>query len=242
MSSDDWIKGINRLVLPPDTPVTLQGGEPTLHPGIVGIINSIKPSLPIDILTNFLNDEWLYKINPARLTRKAPYASIRVSWHIGQNDNDKTLNRVRRALDHGYSIGIWAVEHPDYSKEVLELQNKAISLGIDFRLKEFLGPWKGKVYGTFRYPGSVNGNHLSSCECRTTELLVSPSGHIHRCHRDLYANRLPVGHILQEQAPMVGWLPCKVFGSCSSCDTKVKNNRYQQWGHSSVEIKNIGVV
>lgn len=241
MDGDAWIKGINRLNLPKDCPVTLQGGEPTVHRDFVRIINGIRPDIPIDVLTNFeMPLEFWKDINPARLRRNAPYASIRVSWHRGQHDLESLLYKVAKAQKQGFHIGIWTVDHPEYHEEVLKAQHIASALKIDFRLKEFLGPWKGKTYGTFSYADSVNSLRLRYCECRTTELLIGPDGHIYRCHSDLYASRLPIGHILQEKNPLVGqWIPCSVLGKCNSCDTKIKNNRYQQFGHSSVEIRKI---
>lgn len=241
MTGDDWIAGINRLQLPPDTPVTLQGGEPTVHKDFVKVVNGIRLDIPIDVLTNFEQPLEFWKdIDPARLRRKAPYASIRVSWHRGQHDFEALLYRVLAAQKKGYHVGIWTVDHPDYHKEVLGAKHVAEALGIDFRIKEFLGPHNGVIHGTFRYPESVDSTDLRFCECKTSELLIAPDGFIYRCHSDLYAGRIPVGHILQERNPLVGkWLPCAVYGKCSSCDTKVKFNRYQEAGHSSVEIRNI---
>lgn len=240
MSGKDWITGINRLTLPPDTPVTLQGGEPTVHKDFVEIVNGIRPDLPIDILTNFEKVDWLDKVDPTRLRRKAPYASIRVSWHRGQHDFESLLYRVVEAQKRGFYIGIWTVDHPDYHEEVLKAQHIAQAIGVDFRIKEFLGPHKGDVYGTFRYPNAVDSTDLRMCECKTSELLIAPDGSLYRCHSDLYAARLPIGHILTERNPLIGqWIPCAVYGKCNSCDIKLKHNRYQELGHSSVEIRSI---
>jgi hypothetical protein len=95
-----------------------------------------------------------------------------------------------------------------------------------------------------RYPEAVNAKMLRDCECRTTELLIDPAGYVFRCHSDLYANRFALGHILDAQPPeLLGkWVPCAVYGKCNSCDIKVKNNRFQEYGHSSVEIRNVGPV
>ena len=83
---------------------------------------------------------------------------------------------------------------------------------------------------------------LRHCDCRTTEFLIDPAGFIFRCHSDLYANRFPIGHILDPELPkLLGqWVACPVFGKCNACDIKVKFNRFQEHGHSSVEIRNIG--
>ncbi len=242
MSGAEWIEGLNRLRLPSDLPITLQGGEPTVHKDFYQIVAGIKPELNIDLLTNLEFDEVEFadKIPPHRMKRGAPYASIRVSYHRGQSNFDKQLAKAVYLAKRGYSIGVWAVDHPEYHLETLEAQRASWGQGIDFRLKEFLGPYKGVEHGTMRYGDAVNSDKLRYCECKTSELLISPSGHIHRCHSDLYANRLPIGHIHQAFNPLLGQdVPCAVYGKCNSCDIKLKTNRFQEHGHSSVQIRNI---
>lgn len=244
MSGEDWVRGLNRLVPPQsDLPLTLQGGEPTVHKHFYQIVQGLRPDWTIDLLTNLEVDaaEFMRHIPSQRMKRDAPYASIRVSYHRGQQDPDVLLERVRLFLDHGYHIGVWAVDHPEYMEETRAVQRKAQGMGIDFCLKEFLGPHNGHNYGTMRYPEAVNADTLRHCECRTTELLIDPAGTIFRCHSDLYAGRFPIGNILDVQPPkLLGqWAPCAVYGKCNSCDIKVKNDRYQRYGHSSVEVRNI---
>ena len=242
MPGEDWIRGLNRLTAR-DIPLTFQGGEPTVHKHFYQIINGIKPDLSMDLLTNLEvdPDEFMRRIPPERIKRGSPYASIRVSYHRGQQDPDVLLKRVRNLQDHGYSMGVWAVDHPEYMEETREVQKQAQGMGIDFRLKEFLGPYNGLNYGTMRYPEAMNAKSVRNCDCRTTEFLIDPGGSIFRCHSDLYANRFAIGHILDPEPPkLLGqWVPCAVYGKCNSCDIKVKNNRFQEYGHSSVEIRNI---
>jgi len=178
-----------------------------------------------------------------RLQRESPYASIRVSYHHGQSSYKELTDKVLQLKQAGYSIGIWEVDHPAYHGEVIYRQQVAHSMGIDYRLKEFLGPYEGTVQGTMRYPEAVNGHWLRNCECRTSEMLIDPSGGVFRCHSDLYANRYPIGHILDPEftGDKLGqWAKCPVYGKCNSCDVKVKTNRFQEYGHSSVEIRNVG--
>lgn len=244
MTGVEWVAGINRLTLPPDLPVTLQGGEPTVHKDFYEIVAGIKPELNIDLLTNLEFDvvEFARKVSPERMKRKAPYASIRVSYHKGQSDFTSQLQKAVYLRSKGYSIGVWAVDHPEYHLETLEAQKRAKVQGIDFRLKEFLGPYGGTEYGTMRYNDAVNAHLLRYCECRTSELLISPSGQIHRCHSDLYSARFPIGSILSDTLPLVGQdLPCAVMGRCNSCDIKNKTNRFQEPGHSSVQIRNVSL-
>ena len=137
MSGEDWIRGLNRLQSRPDIPLTLQGGEPTVHKHFYKIIQGLKPELTIDLLTNLEvdSDYFMSQIPPERIKRDAPYASIRVSYHRGQQEADVLLKRVRYFLDKGYHIGVWAVDHPEYVALTREVQRQAQDMGIDFRLK-----------------------------------------------------------------------------------------------------------
>lgn len=244
LNGEDWIKGIRRISTRPDLPITIQGGEPTVHKSFYDIVSGINSEIPLDLLTNLEIDAYTFcaKIPADRFKRKSPYASIRVSYHHGQSDFNKLVAKVKYMLDRGYHIGIWEVDNPDYHSEVIYRQQVAHSLGIDYRLKEFLGPHKGMVHGTYRYKDSVNSKVLRKCDCRTTELLIAPDGYIYRCHSDLYASRLSIGHILDPNfsGEMLGqWKSCNVFGRCSSCDTKLKTDRHQTYNWTSVEIKNL---
>ena len=83
ISGEDWVRGLNRIVSRDDLPISLQGGEPSLQKDFIYILNNIKPELNIDVLTNlqFDGDEFIRRVNPNRIKRKSPYASIRVSYH-----------------------------------------------------------------------------------------------------------------------------------------------------------------
>jgi len=248
MAADDWIKAANRLTLRDDLPLTLQGGEPTLHKGFYRIVNEVKKEIKMDLLTNmaFDTDEFIASVPLWRFTREAPYAAIRVSYHPGQNDIDEIIRKTVALQDAGFRVGIYGLLHPEerLRRHILETKKKCCAMGIDFRTKEFLGEWQEKLYGTFKYEGSVMGSTLRRCECRTTELIVDPEGYVYRCHADLYKKRAPAAHILDEdfcEADMDIFRSCSYFGDCNPCDVKVKTNRYQIFGHTSVEVKNIAI-
>jgi hypothetical protein len=246
MTPDDWIAAANRLVLRDDLPLTLQGGEPTLYKGFYKLVSKVKEEIKMDLLTNmaFDADEFIKNVPVWRFTRKAPYAAIRVSYHPGQNDIGALIEKTRKLQDAGFRIGIYSVLHPSPKKKehIMQVQEKCIGLGIDFRTKEFLGEWNGSLYGTYRYNGCVDGKTTSVCECRTSEIIAGPDGGVYRCHSDLYGGRDPIAHILDRDltADSIGsFRECRYYGKCNPCDVKVKTNRFQVFGHTSVEIKNI---
>lgn len=240
ISGKDWVRLLNRIDSRPDLPVSLQGGEPSLHPDFLYLINHLKPALPIDILTNLSFDieRFMREVKPERLKRDAPYASIRVSYHPETMDLAATTEKVLALLSRGYSIGIWSLLHPGYRQHVLQAQESCKKKGIDFRLKEFLGEYQGKFYGTYKYPGCCSKAQPQKATCKTTELLIDPEAKVFRCHHDIYRGASPIGSLFDQSFSFEDiYRPCDHFGFCNPCDVKVKTNRFQQFGHTSVDIQ-----
>jgi len=246
LTANEWARAAERLILRDDLPLTLQGGEPTLYRGFYEFVNNIKNNIKLDLLTNMQFDEREFaEKTPLKLfLRDAPYAPIRVSYHPAQNDIAEIIKKTEYLQARGFRIGIYAVLPPDAKKaeEILLLQKELVAAGFDFRIKEFLGEYNGKIYGQFKYQDAVSNKPLKNCECRTTELLVAPNGLIYSCHSHLYAARYEIGHILDENftADAIDiFRECNYYGDCNPCDVKIKTNRFQIFGHTSVEIRNI---
>lgn len=240
LSGEQWVMGLNRFQIRPDLPITLQGGEPSLHPDFYRIINGLRPGQPIDLLTNlqFDVDEFMAKVAPNRLRRLAPYASIRVSFHPESMSLGPLKAKVLKLLSGGYSVGVWGVDHPTWRDEIARAGEECRAAGIDFRCKEFLGSYQGRWYGTYRYPDSMRAGELREVECRTSELLIGPDGRVFRCHSDLYASRAGVGSLADVEFRIADrFRSCSYYGECNPCDVKLKTDRFQKSGHTSVEIR-----
>ncbi|NTV15394.1 MAG: radical SAM protein [Desulfobulbaceae bacterium] len=240
LAAGAWLTGLNRLQTKSDLPITLQGGEPSLHPGFYEIINGLRPDLHIDLLTNlqFDVDEFMARVPPTRLKRDAPYASIRVSYHPETMDLPVVQAKILKMLTAGYSVGIWAVAHPANIRQVELAEASCRAAGIDFRRKDFLGIHQGVMYGHYTYEGAVDSTSTLQVECRTSELLIGPAGDLYRCHSDLYAARDSYGSILEAGLAIDDkFRPCSRYGACNPCDVKTKTDRFQQSGHTSVEIR-----
>lgn len=238
-----WIEFLNKLNTN-DVPVTLQGGEPFLYQELSTIINETKKEIKFDILTSLSCkfDKFIRNVNPKRLSRKAPYAPIRVSYHPEFTKLKILIKKVLTLMENGFKIGVYGVSHPKYKHEILKTQEFCLNKGIDFKTKPFLGFYEGKLYGDYKYPeGLTENNNGKKVLCKTSELLIAPDGKIYKCHYDLYNNN---GNYLQnikdkDLKIKSEFRSCDFFGFCNPCDLKIKNNRFQQFGHSSVEIKDI---
>lgn len=244
MSGEDWVRGLSRIVTRPDLPISFQGGEPTLHKEFSIIADTVKWNCGrrtyIDLMTNCCFDikQFMCNVHQNTFNREAPYASIRVSYHPEQMSLGKLLSKVIPLQYEGYNIGIWMVDHPKYKviKEQAMLLCK--DAGIDFRTKEYLGEYNGKIYGNYKYSDSINNSIKRMVKCKSTELLISPDGSIYRCHSDLYSSRNPIGHILDENFEIKDvYRECSQYGNCNPCDVKIKTNRFQEYGHTSVDIR-----
>ncbi len=246
LNADEWIKAANRLILREDLPLTLQGGEPTLYKGFYRFVNEVKEEIKMDLLTNMMFDvdKFIRNVPLWRFIREAPYAPIRVSYHPEQNNIEDLIKKTFMLQDAGFRVGIYSVLHPDeeLKSHIYKTQERCQAMGIDFRTKEFLGDWNGKIYGTFKYKGSVYGEELRYCECKTTELIVDSAGFVYKCHSDLYNNRNPISHILNNkftEDSLDKFRDCHYYGDCNPCDVKIKTNRFQIFGHTTVEVKSI---
>jgi MoaA/NifB/PqqE/SkfB family radical SAM enzyme len=240
LDAEEWGRGLSRLNLSNNIPLTLQGGEPSIHKDFYGIINAIPNHLEIDLLTNiqFSVEEFARNIPVNRMNREAPYAPIRVSYHPEVMKLEPTVEKVVHMMELGYKIGLYGVLHPSQEKEIMRAKVVCEKLGIDFRTKEFLGLYEGEIFGHYHYEGAVFSRKLKNCLCKTTELLIDPFGDIFRCHHDLYNKISPIGNLLDPQFQIEDiYRPCSYFGNCNPCDVKLKNNYKQEFGHTSVSIK-----
>lgn len=239
MSGEEWVQGLNRIMSREDLPVTLQGGEPSIHKDFIFIINNINPKSKIDILTNlqFNVSNFIKQVNPGRLRRDAPYASIRVSYHSEAMDLDETIYKVLKMMEAGFSVGVWGVQHPLQKDAISAARDRCLKVGIDFRTKEFLGEYENRLHGTYKYEDACSKRFRKKVLCKTTELIIGPNGNIYRCHSDLYESRKHISHILAPGFEIEDiFRKCAFFGYCHPCDIKIKANRFQQFGHISVTV------
>lgn len=242
LSVEKWLDTFSRIEFPTGVVPTLQGGEPFLYKGIWEIIENSP--VPLDILTALppvVKPEKFAKLkNLDNLRRNAAYPNVRVSYHIGQNKIEDLAPRVKELQDL-FSIGIFIVDHPGHPDEAKRAKELCDKHGVLFKAKEYLGYHEGKLYGTYLYPdASVGKVTKPMVYCRNSVLIISPSGDIYRCHSDLYHKRhdLKLGNITDPSFKVDdGHNPCFVYGLCSECDVKIKNNHFQSFGYTSANIR-----
>lgn len=244
LKAKDWIHGINKIQFSSSEKIalTLQGGEPTIHPDFYEIVNGIDSRFDLDLLTNAQFDvaTFAQNISPKKFSRSAPYAPIRISFHPETMDLNVTLEKILELTALGFKVGLYSVTDSRFDEILEQAKTKTKKLGIDYRFKDLLGNFENKLLGEYKYPDAVGSQVLKKCLCKTTELLIAPDGNIHRCHHDLYNQILPLGNIAKNHSTIQDiYRECSFYGNCNPCDVKLKNNRNQSFGHTSVDIVNL---
>jgi len=239
INAEQWANALNKIQFG-KIPLTIGGGEPTLHAGFFELLDRLRPDIKVDLLTNLQFDigEFMKRTRPERFTMSsAPaYRAIRVSYHVGQSSPIDLIEKVEKLQERGYSVGIFGLDIPQFVNENMRLMEMAVDKRIFFFPKNFLGVWNGQLYGTYKYPSGLSGKR-EEVSCRTREILVDPSGEIYRCHRDLYKAENPVGNILNPELKIEDqFRPCANFGECNPCDVKLKTNFYLDGVSCQVEI------
>ena len=235
LKTKEWVVAFSKLQTRNDLPITLQGGEPTLYNGFYELMQSLPSTTKLDLLTNaqFNPQKFVQSVPKYLFDRPAPYAPIRISYHQETMQPYETIHKAQILQSAGFRVGLFSVRVPEYQEHYDWFAHECKLKGLDFRFKEYLSINSG----TFKYPDAVCQEETQTVMCRTSELLIAPDGNIHRCHSDLYAGINPIGHILDPHLPPnKTFLKCDRFGACNFCDVKIKNDRFQVMGATSVEI------
>ncbi|MGV8151743.1 MAG: radical SAM protein [Candidatus Nanoarchaeia archaeon] len=258
ISGKEWVEILNNIESKKDLPISFVGGEPSLHKDFIYIINNLDKTKGIDILTNLWWDEkkvseFIQNVDPKRIDNHAPFPSIRASYHpLEMQEGEKLLENTIKLKNAGFDIGLECVMYPS-AKQLEALERMAIKCrarGISFRPKSFIGKYEGKddngnyfsiTYGNYsKYPGSTFSDEKKSCKCKTSNLLISPSGEVYRCQRDLLLMENSLGSLLDPNfKPNYEFTRCTNYGECHPCDVKVKTDSKQRLGTTLSQINEI---
>lgn len=239
LTAKEWVDGLNDIDFL-QIPITLGGGEPTVHKGFYDILDGLRPEIDVDLLTNaqFNPEEFIERTTPERFTQRdnSSYKAIRISYHVGQTDEKHMIDVAKKLQEADFSVGIFSPAHPFNIGNNMLMAERTRKEGLFFYVKDFLGEVNGKLQGFYKYPEGLNGK-LKTVECRSRELLIAPDGDVYKCHRDLYAKEYDIGNITSDFKPEYIFRHCDLFGICNPCDMKAKLNRYLDHVDCQVEIK-----
>jgi sulfatase maturation enzyme AslB (radical SAM superfamily) len=220
-SVDYWLAAIDRLQT--DLPITLSGGEPSIHKAFFPLLMNIDKKF--DLLTNlsFDVDYFINNVSIDRFQNDKDYAPIRVSFHPGFSEKINVLERVRKLMDAGFRVGLYVVE-TDENKPVVEGLRKIDWL--DLQVKPYIDH-------------RVKVEEMEDCRCAVSELLVGPDGNIYKCHRDLYKSEYALEELITAKYVGYRFRFCSNAMECHPCDIKEKRDRFGNPGYTSVRKESV---
>ena len=216
-----WLEAIDKIET--DLPITLSGGEPSIHGAFFPLLINLNKKF--DILTNlsFDLDYFIENVSVDRFQNDKGYAPIRVSFHPGFSEKINVIERVRKLMDAGFRVGLYVVE-TDENKFVIERLRKID--WIDLQVKPYL-------------EHEIKTESEKVCKCSISELLVGPDGNVYKCHRDLYKGENRLGELLKMPFIFHSYRYCYNANECHPCDTKEKRDRFGNPGYTSVRKESI---
>ncbi len=208
LPGDEWIKIINRE----RKPVVLSGGEPTLYPELIKVINGIDKGIEVKLFTNlkwsdkFL-DQYIQKVNRPVIF----YAS----FHEGA-DREKflhVLNKLRETGKFQGSVHAISIDK-NRDKEVKEyFAKRGVRIGIDEDLCQLFE--------------GASQEFKKKVLCSRKNYIVAPNGDRFRCASYMLRNLKPIENIHTGRLsdPFYSAV-CHEYGYCAPCDligsTKIK--------------------
>jgi MoaA/NifB/PqqE/SkfB family radical SAM enzyme len=216
-----WVKGFNKIET--DLPITIGGGEPSLHEGFIDIINNVPQK--VDILTNlsFDVDYFIKNVRLDKFDDTKTFAPIRISFHPNMMKiKDTVLLKVKLLMDAGFRVGVYAIEC-EQCKDVINFLKT--QTWLDFQTKPLLS----NIMGT--YPP------LEPIQCRIKELLFGPDGRVYRCYHDVYKQENPIGTMEFVESVEFKFRECIHSDECHPCDIKIKRDRFGIPGYCAIERK-----
>lgn len=228
--------------------LSLIGGEPTLHPDIVDIVNGLE-GYALTLTTNcngvfYDQESWetLFQPHPSSTLR------INTTFHPHYIEAEAYVDRVKRYKDRGYHVDQTGfVNHPEITR--YEEPLKVVGQALPVRGAPFLGFWTPEdrfrapfdpdlLYPdeNYAYPDdTVNMCGLSDLDayrdaCGQYEkrevqclhplfsLIIGPDGKHYHCHYKMYYGIDPVGHVEAWRDTTEEDLHCRHYGYCNWCD------------------------
>jgi MoaA/NifB/PqqE/SkfB family radical SAM enzyme len=204
ISGEKWITALNRE----NRDVVFTGGEPTLHPDFIKIVNSINPMLSIKVYTNLkwsddFTDKYINELNrPVKLL---------VSYHPSGGKPELFIDRILRLQKTGKFSGmIHAIDYRDQRELVKKASKKFRKAGMKLKIDKD----QKEVYSD-----ACSRESKSTIECSKRIILISSDGNRYQCVSKLVRGINPFENIFKESLKKELLVStCHEYGHCAPCD------------------------
>lgn len=219
--------------------LSILGGEPTVFPDFLYMINNLDKHWKVTVTSNFdspfFEQGIKYIKNKNRLRFNGSFHSI----HTPIERFIANTQKLKKAKIDVHTLFI--VAHPAYLDKALDYKNELLRIHPRVKLQRFLGFYQGRLYpqdadyqisqeqkdgiSNFRlYQQGFGQKSASTVFCHSDKVLIAPNGDIYNCHYKVYTGHKDrLGNLFSEdlhlRIPREYFL-CQDFGFCNPCDSE----------------------
>ncbi len=204
ISAKKWISSINRE----NRNVIFTGGEPTLHPDFIEIINSINPKIRVKVYTNLI---WSDDFTERYINELNRPVKLFVSYHPSGGKPEPFIDRILRLQRAGKFNGIvHSVDYENQREFIKKARDKFKEAGIELTIDKD----QEEVFSE-----ACSQKSKSIVECSKKIILISPDGTRYQCVSKLVRGIDPLENMLVENLRKEQvYNTCHEYGYCAPCD------------------------
>jgi len=251
ISGQMWVEALNSIVgrtkkrflrYPKRKKISITGGEPSLHPDFVYILNNLDKDWKITVTSNFTSAFFNKDIKFLKQIKPRRNLKFNASYHFMYTPIEKFIENVIKVKKAGLSVhSLFMVAHPAYIKEAQKYRIRLLKIHPIVKLQRFFGRHDGNLYpsenvcdivceqedGIRNYEAYREGFDQvgkKDVYCRMKKVLFAPNGDIYNCHYKLYtAHKDKFGSLLDKDLHIVmpqDFFLCHDYGFCNPCDSE----------------------
>ncbi len=251
MSGQKWVEALNAisgrtknrfLRSPKRKKISITGGEPSLHPDFIYILNNLDKDWKITVTSNFTSPFFDKDIKFLKQIKRRSSLKFNASYHFMYAPIEKFIENVKKVKSSGFTVhSLFIVAHPAHKARAEECRLKLLKIHKIVKLQRFFGRYEGELCpsenahdivceqedGIRNYKAYRDGFNQAGKEdmyCRMKKVLFAPNGEIYNCHYKLYTGHKDrFGNISDKDLRIVmpqGFFLCHDYGFCNPCDSE----------------------
>lgn len=252
VSGYDWVRVLNSIASRTKKRVlrrskikklAIIGGEPTLHPDFIYILNNLDYHYSITVTTNLSSPIFKDLDLFAKSLKRKKLLRFNVSYHPSCDVSiDDFIKRIKYLKNKNIDVNrIFTVAYPPDAQKMKMIQEDKELFSKNkllLEIQRFMGFYKGWLYPNQEdkdlcydfqdnidnfalYNKACNLINSKSALCKILKVIFAPDGTIYNCHYKLYSKSDDnYGNIFKDKIinPPQDFFACDSFGFCNPCD------------------------
>lgn len=250
-SGKEWIEALNaianrtkkRFLRPARIKkLSILGGEPTVYPDFLYVLNNLDKDWKITITSNFDSPFFDQDIRIMKSIKNKRRIRFNGSLHFVHTPPERFIANVQKLKGAGLKVHtLYLVAHPAYLAQTLDYKRKLQRVHPRVKLQRFLGFYKDNLYpqkshykieqeqidGISNYSLYQEGfgqEKTSDIFCHSDKVLIAPNGDIYNCHYKLYTGHKDrLANLFEDEVRVRiprKYFACEDFGFCNPCDSE----------------------